>query len=259
MSKENIILQCDNIEFKYGRRVVLHDVSFSIEKGTYTSIVGPNGSGKSTLFNILSGYLPLSHGDVFLDGRNLKKIRVEERAILLSIINQSSDMRFPFTCLETVLMGSHPHRSRFQGVDEKLLQSAKALMEKTDTYQFASRKITELSGGEVQRVLISRALMQNPKILLLDEAMSELDVSSKFIIGNVLKQLIEDEGLTIISIHHDLSLAYHFSDNLIVFKDGMVVKSGNPDDVCNEDFFENVFNVKAEIFPHKGFIIQGEC
>jgi iron complex transport system ATP-binding protein len=156
-------------------------------------------------------------------------------------------------------MGAHPHRSRFQGVDVGLLQSAKALMEKTDTYQFASRKITELSGGEVQRVLISRALMQNPKILLLDEAMSELDVSSKFIIGNVLRQLIDEEGLTIISIHHDLSLAYRFSDNLIVFKDGKVVTTGNPDDVCNEDFFENVFNVKAEIFPHKGFIIQGEC
>lgn len=259
MNKNNSILECCNIEFKYGRRKVLHNVSFSIQKGTYTSVVGPNGSGKSTLFNILSGYLPVQQGEVFLDGKNLNKIKVEDRAVLLSIINQSSDMRFPFTCLETVLMGSHPHRSRFQSVDDALLKSAKELMEKTDTYKFASRKITELSGGEVQRVLISRALMQNPKILLLDEAMSELDVSSKFIISNVLKQLIDEDGLTIISIHHDLSLAYRFSDNLIVFKDGQIVKEGKPDDVCTEEFFEAVFNVKAEIIPHKGFIIQSEC
>jgi iron complex transport system ATP-binding protein len=259
MSKKKTILECKNIEFKYGKRKVLKDVSFSIEEGTYTSVVGPNGSGKSTLFNILSGYFSLNKGSVYLDGKNLNSLRVEERATLLSIINQSSDMRFPFTCLETVLMGAHPHRSRFQGVDDELLESAKRLMEMTDTYKFASRKITELSGGEVQRVLISRAIMQNPKILLLDEAMSELDVSSKFIIANVLKQLIDEEGLTIISIHHDLSLAYRFSDNLVVFKDGEVVTTGNPDDVCNEEFFKNVFNVKAQIFQHEGFIIQGEC
>ena len=237
MNKENQILKCRNIGFKYGKREILHSVSFSVERGTYTSVVGPNGSGKSTLFNLLSGYLYLNQGEIILDGKNMKRIKVEERASLLSIINQNSDMRFPFTCLETVLMGSHPHRSRFQRVDDSLLQRAKLLMEKTDTFQFASRKITELSGGEVQRVLISRALMQDPKILLLDEAMSELDVSSKFIIANVLKGLIEENGTTILSIHHDLSLAYRFSDNMIVFKDGRVVKTGHPDDVCNEDRF----------------------
>lgn len=258
MSKSNPILECKNIQFKYGARRVLDDVSFEIESGTYTSVVGPNGSGKSTLFNILSGYLPLSHGKVFIDGKELNRIKVEERALKLSVINQNDTLRFPFTCLETVLMGSHPHRSRFQGVDNELLEKAKAIMNKTDTYKFASRKTTELSGGEVQRVLISRALMQKPQILLLDEAMSELDVSSKFIIEKVLKQLIND-GLTIISIHHDLSLAYRFSDNLIVLKQGRVVSSGPPDKVCNQDFFKDVFKVKAQIFPNEGFIIQGEC
>jgi iron complex transport system ATP-binding protein len=259
MNRRSTILECRNIDFRYGNTEILHDVSFSVERGTYTSVVGPNGSGKTTLFNLLSGYLKLSHGEILLDDKNMLDMSIEDRATILSIINQNTDIRFPFTCLEAVLMGSHPHRRRFQRVDQMLLQKAKLLMEKTDTYKFASRKITELSGGEVQRVLISRALMQNPTILLLDEAMSELDVSSKFIIADVLKTLINDEGMSVLSIHHDLSLAYKFSDEFVVLKEGSVVKTGTPDDVCDEDFFKEVFNVKAEIYPNKGFIIQGEC
>jgi len=255
----SIILQGENISFQYQKREVLHHLSFSIEKGTYTSIIGPNGSGKTTLFNILSGFFPHIKGTVRIEGKDLKKFTIEERSQRIAMINQGATVQFPFTCLETVLMGAHPYMSRFQTVNKSLLYKAKSLMEKTDTYQFAGRNITSLSGGEMQRVLISRALMQKPQILLLDEAMSELDVSSKFTIENVLKQSIKEEGLTILAIHHDLSLAYRFSDTLIALKGGEIVDAGCPHTVCNEDFFKDVFHVKAQIYPHTGFIIQEEC
>ena len=254
MSKQ--LLSVRNVSYAYDASDVLCDVSFEAISGSYISLVGPNGSGKTTLFNIISGYYPPENGYVFLNGRELRNISLQERATMIALVAQRQNLDFPFTCLELVLMGLHPHRARFEPLANKHLLLAQDIMTRTQVWQFANKPVTTLSGGELQRVILARALLQQPKLLLLDEAMSELDISSRIIILKLLRQVIAETGMTVISIHHDLTLAYRYSDRVIALHNGEMVANSTPEQVFKKDFFRDVFLVDAEIVPGKGFFIH---
>lgn len=267
------LLAVEGVSFSYSVRhqtpffkeFTLQDITFSVEAGEHIALVGPNGSGKSTLFQILSGYASPAQGRVFLDGRDIRSYPLLDRAKRLALIPQGSRTDFPYTGLEMVLMGLYPHQSRFEPVDDAQLARAKELMEQTGVWGFASRPITELSGGQLQSLILARGLLQilpdknearSPALLLLDEAMSELDIAARLAMMKLLSHYTVSRNIAVIGIQHDLHTAYRFADRVIALSSGRIAADGAPGGVFTPDFFAQVFHVKAEVVPHKGFFFE---
>ena len=252
---EKELLRAQDISFSYGERQVLWDISFSVESGQYVSLIGPNGSGKSTLFEILCGNRRAHEGNAYYKGRDIYEMDIRGRARHLAVIHQNEGISFPYTCVEMVLLGLHPHRARFERMDDQSLRQVTEIMERTGTLPFAEKLVAQLSGGEMQRVALARALAQRPKLLLMDEAMSDMDISVKMQMMALIKNLVRTEGLTVIGIHHDLNLAYRYSDRGLAMRECHLVAQGNAVEVMTESFFQQVFDVRAEVYPGKGFFI----
>jgi iron complex transport system ATP-binding protein len=259
------ILSVKNLSFSYKKgEEVLKDIAFSVESGEHIALVGPNGSGKTTLFELLSGYFIPDTGEVLLENREIRRYPVPERAQRIAFVPQGGRIEFPYTCLETVLMGLHPHQSRFAPWDEASLARARELMEEIGVWDLAGKSVTEISGGQMQRLLLAWALLQifpDPaaapvpsRLLLLDETLSELDIAARIAMMKLLSRLVKDRGLTVIGIHHDLNLAYRFAGRIIALNRGRIAADGSPGIVFTPKFFAGVFSVKAEIMPSKGFL-----
>ena len=249
------VFDVNNLCFRYGAKSVLHNISFTLQQGKFISIIGPNGSGKTTLLNVLTGALQKHRGEVLFLGRSIESYRIEQLARYFAAINQGLSIKFPFTCLEIVMMGRHPHARRMQALTRVDMEIVYKAMEKTDTLAFAETLITEVSGGEFQRVVFARALAQKPQVLFLDEAFSGMDISHHIYSLKLIKELVKQEDLTVIAIMHDLNLAYTFSDAVIVLKGGEVQGYDTPENLLTTSFIKAVFNVNVHHIEDKGLIV----
>ncbi len=248
------LLCANKLTFHYGTQRILDDVTFSVREAEYLSIIGENGSGKSTLMQLLCGYLTPLSGQVLYQGENLTKLPPLQRAKHIAIIGQNTPANFPFTCFEFVMLGLHPHRARFERVDAQSLEAIGTVMTQTGVLSLADKPITQLSGGEYQRVLLARALAQRPRLLLLDEAMSDLDAAVKIRMNQLLRGLVR-EGLTVIAVNHDLSTAYSCSDRIVALHEGRLAALGSPETVFTEALLETVFGIRAQIIPGRGLCV----
>ena len=182
-------LKIEGVDCSYDSVKILENVSFSVQTGNFLGILGPNGSGKTTLLKSISRVLKPRKGAVLLDEINIYKIKPVEVARKLAVVPQESSIGFSFTVQNVVLMGRNPHLGRFESESPEDIAIAKKAMEYTGTLHLANRLVTELSGGERQRVIIARALTQQPKVLLLDEPTTHLDISNQLEIMDLIKQL----------------------------------------------------------------------
>ncbi len=247
-----MVIRVTDLSLGYEDRTVLTDLNFQVDPGEFVGLLGPNGSGKSTLLHALSGLLPPKSGSIVIKDRRLETMASRLRAQILAVVPQSTEVRFPFPCLEIVLMGRYPHRKRLGSLtDEDLLWALKS-MRRTTTDHLKERPITEVSGGECQRVVIARALAQDPQILLLDEATSSLDVRKKLEIFEILKLLNETKGLTVLCAMHDLNLAALYCRRLIFLKDGGIVQDGPTEQVFTPDVLTQVYETPMEVIRHPG-------
>lgn len=249
------ILQARDLRFSYGQRAVLKGLDFTVQRGRYTSVIGSNGSGKTTLLRLLSGERT-GAGELLYESVPVARMSIRERARYFAVVRQNEENNFPFTCIEMVLLGLHPFRSRFGEPTAEQRKRVLEIMEETGILQMAEKPVTQISGGEFQRVVLARALAQNPKVLFLDEAMSELDISARITFMKLLRRQMEKSGMTVVAISHDLPSAYQYSDNVIALRDGEIYAAGSPEAVMDEAFFALVFAVKTEVFPGKGFLIH---
>ncbi len=255
---ENCILEACDVNFSYGGRRVLHQISACIPQGAYVSLVGPNGSGKSTLLHLLSGAGSCESGKVLYQGKDVARMALPLRARQFAIVRQQEENQFPFSCLEMVVFGLHPQRSRFSPPTAEQMETVRDVMEQTDTWTLCDQPVTQVSGGEFQRVILARALVQNPRILFLDEAMSDFDIRVKIQLTGYLRERIARTNLTVVAINHDLASAYRYSDYMIALKEGRVAACGAPQEVMTPAFFANVFGVEAEVLGDKGFFIRDQ-
>lgn len=253
---DRFLLEAYGVDFSYGSHRVLRDINLKIPAGSYISIVGPNGSGKSTLFNLLCGARRCENGTVLYEGREVAQMGVMECARQFAVVHQNEGNCFPFTCLEMVILGLHPYRSRFGTPTEEQMKTVRSVMEHTNTLHLSRQPVTEISGGEFQRVILARAIVQRPRVLFLDEAMSGLDICAKIKMTKYLNSLIAQAGLTVVAINHDLAAAYQYSNCIVALRDGRVAACGVPREVMDSAFFTSIFNVEAEIFEGKGFFIR---
>src|SRR5271157_53151 len=250
------MLNINQISFQYGSVKVLENVTFNVEKGECIGIIGPNGSGKSTLLKTLSKILKPSSGKVVLCGKELEKYSAKELARNVAVVPQDTTIDFDSTCLEVVLMGRNPHMRRFELEGRKDMDIARESMVLTNTWHLRERPLTEISGGERQRVIIARALAQEPSVLLLDEPVSHLDINHQIEILDLVEKLKKDRGLVIISVLHDLNLAARYCDRMILLADNKILVAGGPDQVLTREHIRQAFhaNVLVRKHPLTGFL-----
>ncbi|MBU5425888.1 heme ABC transporter ATP-binding protein [Tissierella pigra] len=244
-------LEVKDLSFSYGKKAVLKNISLNIEKGNFISIIGPNGSGKSTLLKNLNNLYKPDNGSIFLDGLNIKKVKPRELAMKIALVPQNTVIDYDFTVEDIVLMGRHPYKGRFQKEDESDYRIVNEAMEMTNTLYLKDRIITEISGGERQRVIIAKALAQNPSIILLDEPTSHLDINHQIEILNLLRKLNQEKGTTIVVVIHDINLASRYSDEIILIKDGQIKATGSPQKVITKENIEFAYNINVEIDMNK--------
>jgi iron complex transport system ATP-binding protein len=229
---------------------ILKDINFEVKSGQFLGILGPNGSGKTTLLKSISKVLKPKKGAILIDDKDIYKMKNLDLARQMAVVPQTSPVSFDFTSLEVVLMGRNPHMTRFKMEGKSDLDIAKNAMKLTRTWEFADRPITELSGGERQRVIIARALTQEPKILLLDEPTTHLDISNQLEILDLIKQLSEEKNMLVVAVFHDFNLAARYCESIILMKKGKIVAVGDADETLTAENVKEVFSVDTLVKKH---------
>ena len=249
-------LSVENLQFHYPGVPVLRDISFNVPAGDFLSLLGPNGSGKSTLLRLLDRILLPQGGTITIDGRPLSSFNRRELARIIAYVPQDTLWVFPYTVLEVVLMGRSPHVHQSGFENQQDLDIAHEMMRLTDIEHLAEKLITAISGGERQRVLIARALSQQPEILLLDEPNAHLDINHQVEIFQILQEQNERHHLTIVSVSHDLNLAAAFSKRTLLLgqpdnNGSAVFAIGEPREVLTESNIERVYQtpVLVDMLP----------
>lgn len=237
------VIEARNINFSYDTKPVMESVSFAIDEAQIVAVIGPNGSGKTTLLKIINGTLFPNSGQMLVDGKETGKWPRKEIARKVAIVPQETSQIFPFYAEEIVLMGRFPHLGRYNFEDKKDYKIVHESMEKTDTLAFADRRFSELSAGERQRVLIARALAQEPKILLLDESTVFLDLKHQSQFLALLRQLNLEQKLTVIFVTHDINLAAQNTNGIILLDSGKIYAIGNPAEVITAANIKEVYDV----------------
>jgi len=240
-------LKIRSLDFGYFKENILKEVSFTAKSGEVMGIVGPNGSGKTTLLKCIRKALVPRKGKIMIDGEDIMGWERSEIAKYFAVVPQNTNISFPFTVLEIVMMGRIPHLKRMQSESEKDIEVVKRAMRMTAIDRLYYRYVNNLSGGVVQRVVIARALAQEPKILLLDEPTSNLDINHQFETMKLIRDLARKEGMIVVIISHDLNLSMRYCDNLILLKEGKVFSSGSPESVLTKENIRNVYGVEAMI------------
>lgn len=243
------MIEVTNLIFSYGRGTepILKELNLRIMVGELVGLLGPNGSGKSTLLKLMSGILPPRSGKVSFHGKEISTIGRKEMARKVAVVPQESPIVFPFRVIEVVLMGRYPHLKGLTLEGKQDLEMVREAMELTDIRHLADRRITELSGGEKQRVIIARALVQQPELLLLDEPTTFLDIRHQMAIYDLLRGLNQREGLTIVGVMHDLNWAARYCRRLLLLKDGRVWCDGPPEKVLHPENIWEVFQAEVDV------------
>ena len=240
------MLEINNLSFSYNEnKQILKNISLKINKGEVLGVLGINGAGKTTFIKCINRIIEPDSGDIFIDGKSINSMTQKEIAKLIAYVPQYNNNFFDINVLNTVMMGRIPYTNQsFSENDRKIVYD---LLEKMDLEVFAFRSIREMSGGERQRVFIARALAQQPKIIILDEPTSSLDLHNQLFILNMIDELAKKEELTIIMIIHDLNLASMFCDKLLMLKDGSIFAYGDTASIVNEENILSVYNVNTKI------------
>lgn len=236
------------IDVSYGAKKVLEAVSLYAEKGEILGIIGPNGAGKTTLINAMSRIVTPENGEVYLNARNLDSFSFREMAQQVAVVPQGISISFDYTVRDIVMMGRHPYIGRLSSATSHDLEVCDRAMRLANVTHLAGSSVNEISGGERQRVLIARALAQEPKILLLDEATSNLDISHRIEILNIIRNLTDE--ITVISVFHDLNLAAYYCDRLIMLKEKKVFAIGEPGDVLTRETINAVYGIDVLVRTH---------
>ena len=240
-------IKVKSLHFGYGKNIIIKDINLEIKPGSFISIIGPNGSGKSTLLkNISKSVLP-QKGDIELDTINLLSMKPRQIAQKMAVVPQDTVIEFSFSAYETVLMGRAPFLGRFENEGPKDYALARWAMEITNTWHLRDRSVTEISGGERQRVVVARALAQEPRIILLDEPTANLDIQHQVELLELLQSLNNTTGLTVVVVLHDLNLAAQFSEHVILMDNGEIFAEGPPGQVLAPANIRKVYSMEVAI------------
>jgi iron complex transport system ATP-binding protein len=250
IEKTNIIepvLSVTNLSFGYRHRHVLHDITFSVERGIICGLLGPNASGKTTLLKCIDGIFTPEDGFVHVEGNSVNRLGRRDVAKLMAVVPQQTTVVFSFTALQMVVMGRAARLTRFRLPSTRDYGEAEAALDGLGIGELAGRYFNELSGGEKQLVLLARALFQDTNILLLDEPTSHLDFKNQFMLMDVIRDITKKKNLATIISLHDPNLAARYCDRMVMLKEGRLYKEGFRDDVFKQETLEQVYGMKVRV------------
>ncbi len=243
-------IKINDLTFSYSSVPVLKNITFDLTGPKFVSIMGPNGVGKSTLIHCINKILTPTEGTVLLDEQNVTEISIKEMAKIVGYVPYSANDTFPLTVVDTVLMGRHPY-SKWNSLDQDL-DIVYDTLARLGISKLAMRSFNELSAGQHQKVMLARGLVQEPKILLLDEPTSNLDVRHQLDVTKMLRDLSREKDILVIMISHDINIAAKYSDEVIMMKGGTIYAAGTPQEVITEDNLREVYGVESKVIEDMG-------
>jgi len=242
------MLEASNISLSFGKERLFSDLSLTIKTGEIISIIGPNGSGKSTILKALSRSIKPQEGIISLDGKLIHSYGAAALARLMAVLPQSNNAPNDLTVRDLVEYGRFPHQHWWKNTQREDANALDWALEQTRLCDLSARLVSTLSGGERQRVWLAMALAQKPRLLLLDEPTTYLDISHQLEILELISHLNRSEGITVIMVLHDMNHAAHYSDRIAVLNKGSLFTVGSPEQVINVRMLREVFNVEADIW-----------
>jgi iron complex transport system ATP-binding protein len=246
-----MFLEIKNLKFNYQNHNVLNNINFSAKKGEFLAILGPNGVGKTTLLKSINNINKIVNGTISINNKNIVNLPMREVSKIIGYVAQKTETS-KLTVFDTILMGRKPYINwKINENDLKMVDSALKLF-KMEELQL--RYIDELSGGELQKVAVARALLQEPSLLLLDEPTNFLDMKNQMIIMNIIKRVVVEHKITAIMTMHDLNLALRFSDTYLLLKNGTIHSTGKTSEIKKE-IIEDVYDMKIELHNVNGRMV----
>lgn len=239
-------LQIKNLSFGYKKnQMILNNINLEIKQGEILGILGPNGTGKTTFIKCINNIHKPNEGRILYDGNNIMNLSQLNIAKIIAYVPQYTNNFFPMNVIDTVMMGRMPYvKKNYSDEDKEIVFS---IIKKMNLEKFAFRNIKEMSGGERQRVFIARAMAQQPKIIILDEPTSSLDLYNQLFILHTITKLAKENNITTIMTIHDLNLASMFCDNILMLKDTHIFAHGKPESILTAEKIYEMYKVRTEI------------
>lgn len=237
------MIELKHIQVSYGKREILHDIDAAIAPGRITAVMGPNGCGKTTLLRCIGGLLEPTSGSVEIDGQEVGSYSARALAQKVAFVRQQAQTDFEFSAFETVLMGRNPYQHHLQNESQKDWDIVEQCMKQTNTWHLRLAKPAEMSGGEMQRVMIARALAQQTPVLLMDEPVSNLDIAHQL----EIMRLLRTTDKTVVIVIHDLNLALQFCDDLMLIHNGALLFHGRMADGLTTENIATAYGVKSHM------------
>lgn len=238
-------LNAEKVDVQIRGKQIVKGFTLEVAEGVCTAILGPNGSGKSTFLKAVYRTQPISSGAVYLDGREIDKIPRKRMAQEVSVVSQFNPVQFEYSVYDVVLMGRTPHLGLMQRESPHDHSLAEDALRTVGMYEYKDQNFQTLSGGEKQRVILARALTQQPKLLILDEPTNHLDIRYQLEILSIIRNL----GIGVLTALHDLNLALQFCDYIYLVKDGEIYCQGKPPQVLTPDNIKQVYEIGCDVFP----------
>lgn len=246
------MIQIRNLTVGYGEKKVLRSITLDVEAGGFYAVMGANGCGKTTLLRCVANHLRPSEGEVLVDGKRVGDYTAKELAKRIALVRQQAQTDFEFTAFETVMMGRNPYQRRLQNESDMDKAIVEECMRKTNTWHLRESRPNEMSGGELQRVMLARALAQQTPVLLLDEPLSNLDIAHQFEMMELLR-CCEDK--TILLVVHDLNLAYRYCNKLLLLHEGNVLFWGDMKEGLTPERIRNVYGIDGKVDAERGCLM----
>jgi iron complex transport system ATP-binding protein len=237
----------ENLKAGYEKSIIFDGLNVMIPEGKITTIIGPNGCGKSTLLKTIGRILKKERGEIFLQEQNLQNLSTKEIAKKMAILSQSPSAPAQLKVEELVSYGRYPHRKNVNRLSKQDVEKIEWAMEVTKTLDYRNRELAQLSGGQRQRVWLAMALAQETDILLLDEPTTYLDMAHQIEVLNIVQELNEVHGCTIVMVLHDINHAARYSHELIAMRQGEIIEVGSASEIITKEVLENVFHINAKI------------
>ncbi len=248
-------LKTSNLTVGYGKRIVVDGIEISLEAGSIVTLIGPNGSGKSTILKTISNVLMPLGGSIYLGGMDLRQKSREEVSREMAVMYTGDSLRERLNCREVVSLGRYPYTGLLGRLTDHDLEMVDMMMKETDVDSLSERYFGEISDGQKQRVLLARALCQEPQLLILDEPTTYLDIKYKLEFLALLRRQAREKGISILLSLHELDLARQISDRVVCVKDGHVVKNASPDEVFIPGYINELFDIRIGTYDE----ITGEA
>jgi iron complex transport system ATP-binding protein len=245
------MLQVQDLSFQYGPSKILDGIATQVRKGRILGILGPNGAGKTTFLKCITRIITPSNGKILIDGRDVQQLSRRELAQRLGYVPQHVRTKFPLSVFEMVLLGRSPYIA-WRPSETDLERTAEIIRE-MNLESLSDREVDRLSGGQAQKVMLARALAQDPIFLLLDEPTSNLDMSHQLEVMELVSGLVKCKKMGAVIAMHDLNLAARFSDDLLLMKDGRAVAQGSPIELITQDRIREVYGVEAVVGRENGY------